>query len=326
MNIAQPFVYGGDADDQGAGDRPSVPVSVLSDRPHVRANLVEQVLEAGLQLRHADSLDRLREDDALVLGDVVIVDAPSPGAELIAALARLDGRAANCGTQLIVSTQVESIDTVFGAMDRAAVQFLVDPSPAEFALAIGVSLASLPKRSVHEFAHEDHVALVRLTEQVHSLARKLGGASTNDASERTVRSPSLAYMVRPASDTPRDDVARHPTGLPPASLLREIIRQRNLRARFFDAELFADPAWDMLLDLAAARAEKRDVCVSSLCIASGVPATTALRWIAQMTDSGLFERLPDPADRRRAIIRLSYDAEAALTRFFSGIGANTAII
>ncbi len=58
-----------------------------------------------------------------------------------------------------------------------------------------------------------------------------------------------------------------------------IIRQRQLRARFFDGELFADPAWDMLLDLTAARVEARRVSVTSLCIASGVPPTTALRWI-----------------------------------------------
>jgi len=36
----------------------------------------------------------------------------------------------------------------------------------------------------------------------------------------------------------------------------------------------ADPAWDMLLDLTAARAESRAVSVSSLCIAAGVPTTT----------------------------------------------------
>ena len=42
--------------------------------------------------------------------------------------------------------------------------------------------------------------------------------------------------------------------------VRAVIRARRLRARYFDAELFADPAWDMLLDLlqaeidAAARA------------------------------------------------------------------------
>ena len=42
----------------------------------------------------------------------------------------------------------------------------------------------------------------------------------------------------------------------------------------------------MLLDLTAARAEHTRVSVTSLCIASGVPPTTALRWIGQMSDAG----------------------------------------
>ena len=45
-----------------------------------------------------------------------------------------------------------------------------------------------------------------------------------------------------------------------------------------DAELFGDPAWDMLLDLTAARAEHTRVSVTSLCIASAVPPTGAPGW------------------------------------------------
>ena len=36
--------------------------------------------------------------------------------------------------------------------------------------------------------------------------------------------------------------------LPDPRLVRRIIRQRQLRSRFFADELFADPVWDMLLD------------------------------------------------------------------------------
>ena len=78
-----------------------------------------------------------------------------------------------------------------------------------------------------------------------------------------------------------------------------------MRLRYFDGSLFADPAWDILLDLAAARAERQQVSVTSLCIAAGVPATTALRWIGQMVEAGLLVRLSDPHDRRRAYIALA---------------------
>ncbi len=327
MQIAQPFVFEDADETAGTAELASVPVSVLSDRPRIRSELVDQLLEAGLLLRQADPLDRLLSDEAFVLGDIVVIDIPAPGAEFLAALARLDARAAQSGTQLVVSTRVEAIDAVFGAMDCADVQFLIDPSSAEYALAIGAALARLPGRSVHELAREDQLALVRLTEQVHSLARKLGGVPTEVEVPDQLRSPSFGYMARPVIDKP---IAAEDTSgkckLPSASLLREMIRQRQLRASFFEGELFADPAWDMLLDLTAARAEGTEVCVSSLCIASGVPATTALRWIGQMTEAGLFERLPDPADRRRAIIRLSESAQEAMCAYFARVGSNVAAI
>lgn len=82
--------------------------------------------------------------------------------------------------------------------------------------------------------------------------------------------------------------------------VRAVIRARRMRDQFFTGELFADPAWDMLLDLFASELEGRRVSVSSLCIAAAVPPTTALRWIGAMHDAGLFERQADPNDRRRA--------------------------
>ena len=94
---------------------------------------------------------------------------------------------------------------------------------------------------------------------------------------------------------------------------------RRMRERFFDKELLADPAWDMLLDLMAARLERVQVAVSSLCIAACVPPTTALRWIKNMTDAGLFERVSDPDDGRRIFIRLSDASAAAMTRFFTAM-------
>ncbi|MGL6043707.1 MAG: hypothetical protein ACRC1J_07265, partial [Sandaracinobacteroides sp.] len=55
-----------------------------------------------------------------------------------------------------------------------------------------------------------------------------------------------------------------------ASRIRAHIKARRQRERFFDAALFADPVWDILLDLSASRMEDRPVSVSSLCIAASV--------------------------------------------------------
>jgi len=68
----------------------------------------------------------------------------------------------------------------------------------------------------------------------------------------------------------------------------------------------------MLLDLYAAELEGTRVSVSSLCIASAVAPTTALRWIARLTESGLLVRQPDPDDRRRAFMALSPQTSDAL--------------
>jgi len=53
-----------------------------------------------------------------------------------------------------------------------------------------------------------------------------------------------------------------------------------------------------------------------------VPPTTALRWIGQMTEVGLFERIEDDSDRRRAFIALTEKAADAMARYFAELGRN----
>jgi hypothetical protein len=110
-------------------------------------------------------------------------------------------------------------------------------------------------------------------------------------------------------EAPREDEVN-------AADIRSIIKLRRLRDKHFDAELFADPAWDMMLDLMAARAEHSKVSVSSLCIAAAVPPTTALRWIKTLTDQGVFVRVADPTDGRRVFIELADTAAANIAKYF----------
>ena len=101
--------------------------------------------------------------------------------------------------------------------------------------------------------------------------------------------------------------------------VRAVIRARRLRGRFFDETLFADPAWDMLLDLLQAEIAQHRVPVSSLCIAAAVPATTALRWIKTMTDAGMFLRRADPHDGRRVFVELAPAASQAMRSYFAEV-------
>lgn len=102
-----------------------------------------------------------------------------------------------------------------------------------------------------------------------------------------------------------------------ARLVRSEIRKRRQRERFFPADLFADPAWDILLDLYAAHLEGRNISVSSACIAAAVPATTALRWLKTLSDDGQIVRVPDLADGRRIFVAISEDSVARLDAYFN---------
>ena len=88
-------------------------------------------------------------------------------------------------------------------------------------------------------------------------------------------------------------------------LAKEIYRFRRKRNEFFASTLFADPSWDILLELYVLRREGRKSSVKSVCIASGVPPTTALRWIGMLVKEGLLERNNDQVDQRVRWITLS---------------------
>jgi hypothetical protein len=94
--------------------------------------------------------------------------------------------------------------------------------------------------------------------------------------------------------------------------VRWIIGARNSRSRFLPAHLFADPAWDILLELLRAEIAQQRISVSSLCIAANAPATTALRYIKMMTQQGLLVREPDAFDGRRVYVTLAPVVSRAL--------------
>ncbi|MEO6153555.1 MAG: MarR family transcriptional regulator [Croceibacterium sp.] len=300
-----------------------IAVSVFADRAALREEVRGDVAAAGLTLRRCGAIAELLAEEADTLGDVVLIDCPTVDGAALAALTRLDMRARRSGAHLVISTSLAALEDVFACCDQSQPQILVDPSRAERVIALGRVLAEVPSLRVRELAEDDRLTLLRLTEQVGRIAERLErfGATPDGPAAFRFESPVPAYKAADAEDrlvrTPR-------ASLPDPRLVRRIIRQRQIRARFFDGELFADPAWDMLLDLTAARAEHRRVCVTSLCIASGVPPTTALRWIGQMTCAGLLERVEDESDRRRAFVALSDPAADAMARYFAEVGQQAA--
>lgn len=329
------FSYSTPANDRGGM---AMSLSIFADRAGLRATIRDDAQAAGFGVSGAGAIADLLDDEVRPLGEVVVIDCPVADGAVLAALSRLDMRAANSGAHLIVSTSIDALDDVFACLDQSRPQLLVEPSRAERVMALGRVLASLPNLRVRELDEDDRLLLLRLTEQVGQIAERLDRLATGPGTAPATApgssgpdSAGSAFRFEAAKrgfSGPEDGSARlvraARPALPDPRLVRRIIRQRQLRARFFDGDLFADPAWDMLLDLTAARAEHNRVSVTSLCIASGVPPTTALRWIGQMTEAGLFERLEDEADRRRAFIALTDKAAEGMARYFAEVGGAAA--
>ena len=303
-------------------------VSIYADRLHVRAMMQDDAEALGFRVQQVGGVESLFAAMAPQPSQIIMLDCPELDGSLLAGLAELDLRIARQDTQLIVSTSVGALDDVFGCLDQSGAQILVDPSPAERSLALGQIMLRCPQLRVRELSEENRLILLRLSEQVSQMAARLDKLlplTSDDDEERSafrLESPRPAFAGQAGEDGSERLIRASRTPAPDPRLVRRIIRQRKLRGKFFDPSLFADPAWDMLLDLTAARAEHLRVSVTSLCIASGVPPTTALRWIGQLTEAGLVERVEDETDRRRAFIALTDKAAEGMARFFAEIASS----
>ena len=305
----------------------SISVTILADDDALRSQWCEDVDLAGLEIRHFSALSRASSEIG-PLGDIVLADCPRDDAASMAALARLDERVARAGAELVVATSRAALDSVFACLDQSRPHILVDPVRSERIVALGRVMARKPRARLRDLTEEDRLSLLRLTEQVAEIAERLERLGTpglgSDGGAFRFQSPERPFKGDASAE--RALLKRPKPPLPEARLVRKIIHQRQARAKYFDAELFADPAWDMLLDLTAARVEHARVSVTSLCIASGVPPTTALRWIGQLVDAGLFERQQDEIDRRRAFIALSDKGAELMARYFADLGKDAALI
>ena len=246
------------------------------------------------------ALAATRPDDSVALID--IGDAVTPGVGAL--LERLDAQAHDARTPVVVRCSRDTIDIAAALMAAPYASLVCDATPGEIAAAL-ISSQILSGNVNERDRPIDAVRLQQIADEVAHIARALADLS-NPMSPAAVSEGIVGYRAQPG--------ARRPAKVD-SGTIRSMLRWRRRRNELFGGELFADPAWDMMLDLAAARLEGVDVAVSSLCIAAAVPATTALRWIKMLTDVGLFVRVADPNDRRRVFIALSIPTAATLLAF-----------
>lgn len=258
--------------------------------------------------------DRLRDHGAI---DLLAIDTRTvPDATLDAVLPMIDHAAQDHGARIVAAIDVDQIDLVSAVLFNRHVQLLVAPTMAERVAALTIAAAMRLDSHVNEAGDAEASRLRRLNEEVARIAETLARLTRSDASPTdrpatSVGDRALGYGVSPADGAAANGAAVT------AHDLRQSIRARRLRQQFFEPRLLEDPGWDMLLDLYAAELERAQVSVSSLCIAAAVAPTTALRWIGKMSDAGLFVRVPDPFDRRRAYMELSEKARAGMRAYCS---------
>lgn len=100
-------------------------------------------------------------------------------------------------------------------------------------------------------------------------------------------------------------------------VIKKLISERRKRYAYFSADLFADPAWDILLVVALAEARQQRLTVTRICERVDGPTTTTLRWLNKLTDEGLLVRRDDLLDRRRKYIELSPAASSLMIAYCS---------
>ena len=140
------------------------------------------------------------------------------------------------------------------------------------------------------FSEEDIQAVSRV---IHSLEKMVAGAKPST-------SPSTLQLIK---------------------LVKRIRAARNARADFFDANLFGEPAWDMLLALYQASAEQYRLKITDLINESSAKDTTALRWINRFEELGLATRKANPFDSRSHFIELNESTFVRLTAYLEKIWA-----
>ena len=295
----------------------------VSDREDIPPNLDRAAQALSIDCQRV----ALADIGDVMIGDMMWVSlSQDPGA---AVLAVLQQQHRDFCVPLVLDLAGSAIDPAWGLFgDSDGVTIVIDPDEGDCLAAMGQVLRSGSGRLNSPVIEMRERRLEQLQEEVQRIGRVLARLSAEDGggmgAADGAREPASPFIenhmhspIRGFSTGGMDSANGLPTVSPRD--VRRVIRYRRMREEFFGGDIFADPAWDMLLDLYAARLERHRVSVSSLCIAAAVPATTALRWIKTLTETGVFERSADPHDGRRIFVILSERSTQAMSRYFAGL-------
>lgn len=146
------------------------------------------------------------------------------------------------------------------------------------------------------------------------------GLTTRRAVIDTIEALRAQIESLVVQESPDGSIVRDPAAV------RRILKARQRRSEYFGADLFGEPAWDIILELFAAELEDRRISVTSLCIASGVAPTTALRWIQKLEQEGFVFRESDKYDGRRHWMKLTSEGGQLIRRYFRDIQIGSPLV
>lgn len=253
-------------------------VLLVDDDTATRDAYAEATEALGYQVCQADdglSALKLLSDDQDI--GIMVTDLQMPMMDGMSLLDEVALRfAPNRPIVTIALTGFATMDTIVQAMRNNAQDFLAKPaSTQDFAAALRRASAGWGQ-----------LAMRRTFDRWSSPPDSCAG--------EPVSAPPSAELPAPTKSEAHDLLAT-------ANFIR---RSRERRAAFFSHQLFADPNWDILLDLMCGKLEDKFVPVSNACLATGLPFTTALRHVRRLVDLGMIHRWQDPKDKRRDLLAL----------------------
>ncbi len=288
-------------------DRP--PILIAGDSADALDRAVRTIEASGIRVADRVGLEEAPEriDRQIAASALWIELEADSGAPMDRLLDHVNRDVGHGRYPAIVAAPSELLDAIAARLTGGSVELVVDGDEADrtAALAVALTEASRPDRLSDIASDQNATRLRQLSDEVSRIASTLARLSTGPApaARPTEQPPATGDVPEISADT-----------------VRAVIRARRLRSRYFQEDMFADPAWDMLLDLLQAEIAQLRVPVSSLCIAASVPATTALRWLKTMTHQGIFVRRADPHDGRRVFVELAPTASQAMRRYFAAAG------
>ena len=240
---------------------------------------------------------------------IAIVDYNLPGQDGISLIQDLSQTAEAQGRRLnfILATGYATKDMAIDALRASAVDILEKPI-----------LAADLEQALQRISalHETPTIQDMLLDKMSSLSMELQRLSQlmGQGAQSTAIPPHDEAAVRGGPCAPEPS---HHSEHKLAPFIRELLKTESKRREIGGGGLFGDPAWEMLLDLLLANIEQRQVSVSSACIASGAPMSTALRLVRRLVSDGVLFKIPDETDRRRHFLAINPKFEQPLIDYLT---------